>query len=91
MKIVIVGGSGVGRHLAASLTADADVVVVDRDPVRLAEVEESVDALTLVGDGRPAPAGYSGSTTKSGSAVFSQVSSGSMPNTLAVLSSGEDR
>lgn len=51
MKIVIVGGGGVGRHLAHSLTMDADVVVIDRDAANLAEVEDGVDALTLMGDG----------------------------------------
>ncbi|MEM6991130.1 MAG: Trk system potassium transporter TrkA [Myxococcota bacterium] len=50
MKIVVIGGGGVGRHLAAALTADAEVVVVDRDPANLADIEEGVDALTLRGD-----------------------------------------
>ncbi|MBL4683554.1 MAG: NAD-binding protein, partial [Nannocystaceae bacterium] len=50
MKIVIIGGGGVGRYLATALTEDAEVVVIDRDPANLAEVEDSVDALTLRGD-----------------------------------------
>jgi len=50
MKIVIIGGGGVGQHLASSLAPDAEVVVVDRDPANLAAVEEGVDALTLQGD-----------------------------------------
>lgn len=51
MKIVIIGGGGVGKHLASSLMAEAEVIVVDVDPSALAEIEEGVDALTLAGDG----------------------------------------
>lgn len=51
MRIVLIGGGGVGRHLAASLGHEAEVIVIDPDPNALAEVEEGVDALTLRGDG----------------------------------------
>jgi trk system potassium uptake protein TrkA len=51
LRIVIIGGGGVGRHLAASLGAEAEVVVLDPSPEALAEVEDGVDALTLRGDG----------------------------------------
>jgi trk system potassium uptake protein TrkA len=51
MRIVLIGGGGVGRHLAASLGEDAEVVVIDPNAESLAEIEEGVDALTLRGDG----------------------------------------
>lgn len=51
MRIVVIGGGGVGRHLAASVSHDAEVIVIDPDPEALAHVEEGVDALTLRGDG----------------------------------------
>ena len=51
MRIVLIGGGGVGRHLAASVSDDAEVIVIDPDADALAEVEEGVDALTLKGDG----------------------------------------
>lgn len=51
MRIVLIGGGGVGRHLAGSLGHEAEVIVIDPDPNALSEVEEGVDALTLRGDG----------------------------------------
>lgn len=51
MRIVVIGAGAVGRHLATSVDPDASVVVVDRDDSQLQIAEESLDALTLRGDG----------------------------------------
>ncbi len=51
MRIVVIGGGGVGQHLASAVAPGAAVIVVDPNPEALAEVEERVDALTLCGNG----------------------------------------
>ena len=51
MRAVILGVGEVGIHLARRLGhAGAEVVLVDRDSAAVAVAEESVDALTMVGD-----------------------------------------
>lgn len=52
MRIVIIGAGEVGRHLARSLQTEAELILIDNDARELAEAEEGLDALTLVGDGR---------------------------------------
>lgn len=51
MRIVVIGAGGVGRHLATTVDPHASVVVIDRDQKALDATEETVDALTLRGDG----------------------------------------
>ncbi|MCA9683890.1 MAG: NAD-binding protein [Myxococcales bacterium] len=51
MRIVIIGAGEVGRHLARSLQNEAELILVDASAKVLAEAEEGLDALTLVGDG----------------------------------------
>lgn len=51
MKIVIIGAGEVGRHLARSLQAEAELILIDIDPKALAGAEEGLDVLTLVGCG----------------------------------------
>lgn len=52
MRIVIVGAGAIGSYLARKLaTEEQDVVVVDRDPELTAELQESLDVLTITGNG----------------------------------------
>ena len=51
MRIVIIGAGQVGRHLARSLQAQAELILIDVDARELASAEESLDVLTLAGDG----------------------------------------
>lgn len=52
MRVVIVGAGEVGAHLARELSAHRiEVVLIDKQGAALAEAEESVDAMTLTGDG----------------------------------------
>lgn len=52
MRIVIVGAGAVGSYLAARLSGEGqDVVVIESDQERATELQASVDALVLVGNG----------------------------------------
>jgi trk/ktr system potassium uptake protein len=52
MKIVIVGAGEVGMHIASRLAAEnKDVVLIDRDPARVAYAKESLDVQAIVGHG----------------------------------------
>ena len=51
MRIVIVGAGEVGRYLGRWLQTIADLILIDIDSRELADAEEGIDALTLVGDG----------------------------------------
>lgn len=52
MRIVIVGAGAVGSYLAARLSGEGqDVVVIDNDEHRAAEIQGSVDALVVRGNG----------------------------------------
>jgi trk system potassium uptake protein TrkA len=52
MRIVIVGAGAVGTYLAERLSAEGqDVVVIEDDGNRAAQLQESIDALVLVGNG----------------------------------------
>ncbi len=52
MRIVIVGAGQVGSYLAERLSVEGqDVVVVDNDPARAEQVQESVDCLVVIGNG----------------------------------------
>jgi len=51
MRVVIIGAGAVGTSIAASLSAEHDVVVVDRDESRVEELKYELDVLTLTGDG----------------------------------------
>ena len=52
MKIVIVGAGEVGTHIAASLRHEGhDLVVVERDAKKVAELERTLDILAVRGDG----------------------------------------
>lgn len=51
MDIIVCGGGEVGSHAAEVLNrAGHAVTVVDRDPLRLREIEETMDVRTLVGN-----------------------------------------
>lgn len=50
MRIVIIGSGTLGRHVAASFD-DHELILVDRNADALAAAEESVDALTVFGEG----------------------------------------
>lgn len=52
MRILVIGAGESGSNLAETLCADGhDLVVVDRDPDLLAELESRNDLMTLEGDG----------------------------------------
>lgn len=52
MRIVIVGAGAVGSYLAARLSSEGqDVVVIESDERHAAQLQESVDALVIVGNG----------------------------------------
>lgn len=52
MRIVIIGAGTTGRNLAGILTGmKHDLVLVDRDADKLAEIEAEFDILTVLGDG----------------------------------------
>ena len=52
MRIVIVGAGNAGRQLALRLCEEKhSVVMVDRDPVALAQAEARLDVLTICGEG----------------------------------------
>ncbi len=50
MRILILGAGDVGTHLARVLSMVGEVVVMDRSPDALAQIEESLDVLTVKGD-----------------------------------------
>jgi trk system potassium uptake protein TrkA len=52
MRIVIVGAGAVGSHLAERLSIEGqDVVVIDNDPVRVDQLQGSLDILAVQGNG----------------------------------------
>lgn len=52
MRIVVVGAGAVGSYLADRLSTEGqDVVVIDNDANRAAELQESLDALVITGNG----------------------------------------
>ena len=52
MRIVIVGAGQVGSHLAERLSIEGqDVVVIEADPARAAEMQDTLDALVIQGNG----------------------------------------
>jgi trk system potassium uptake protein len=52
MKILVIGAGEVGFHLARQLSTEGqDVVVIELDPDRAAEVAEQLDVLTVTGNG----------------------------------------
>ncbi|MCH2160660.1 MAG: Trk system potassium transporter TrkA [Phycisphaerales bacterium] len=50
MRIVICGAGEVGSHAAEVLTKDNSVTIIDKDPSKLAAIEERVDAATVEGN-----------------------------------------
>jgi trk system potassium uptake protein TrkA len=52
MRVVIIGAGDVGTHIAEDLDDTHDLVVVDADPERVEQVESSLDATAIEGDGR---------------------------------------
>ncbi|NND84471.1 MAG: Trk system potassium transporter TrkA [Acidimicrobiia bacterium] len=55
MKIVIVGAGAVGSYLAQRFSLEGqDVVVIESDPGRAAQVQASLDALVITGNGASA-------------------------------------
>lgn len=50
MRILILGAGAVGTHLARVLSKLGEVVVMDRVPSALAQLEEGADVLTIKGD-----------------------------------------
>ncbi|ADQ67803.1 potassium transporter peripheral membrane component [Halogeometricum borinquense DSM 11551] len=51
MRVVIVGAGQVGSSIAADLDDAHEVVVIDRDPERVEEMNYSLDVLGISGDG----------------------------------------
>lgn len=52
MRILIIGAGNSGRHLAAKLCEMShEVVVLDRDPERLAALDAQFDVMTVIGSG----------------------------------------
>jgi trk system potassium uptake protein TrkA len=52
MRIIIIGAGAVGSYLAERLSTDGqDVVVIDDNEARVAELQERIDALVLLGNG----------------------------------------
>lgn len=52
MKIIVVGAGAVGSYLAERLASEGqDVVVIEADEDRAADLQEAIDALVLVGNG----------------------------------------
>jgi trk system potassium uptake protein TrkA len=52
MRIIIIGAGAVGTYLAERLSAEGqDVVVIEDDQQRAAELQERIDALVVVGNG----------------------------------------
>lgn len=53
MRIIIVGAGAVGSYLAERLSAesDLDIVVIEADEARAAQLQESIDALVISGNG----------------------------------------
>ena len=55
MRIIIVGAGAIGSYLAERLSAEGqDVVVIEDDERRAAQLQESIDALVLTGNGASA-------------------------------------
>ena len=55
MKIVIVGAGAVGSYLAERFSLEGqDVVVIESDPGRAAQVQGELDALVITGNGASA-------------------------------------
>ncbi len=55
MKIVIVGAGAVGSYLAERFSMEGlDVVVIESDPVRAAQVQDALDCLVITGNGASA-------------------------------------
>ncbi|MBB6647590.1 Trk system potassium transporter TrkA [Halobellus ruber] len=51
MRVLVVGAGQVGSSIAADLAGAHDVIVVDRDPERVEELNYSLDVLGVTGDG----------------------------------------
>lgn len=52
MRIIIIGAGAVGSYLAERLSAEGqDVVVIEDDEERAAELQDRIDALVMVGNG----------------------------------------
>ena len=52
MRIFIVGAGEVGIHIASSLVREGhDLVVIERDPEKVARLQSSMDILAVAGDG----------------------------------------
>ncbi len=55
MKIIIVGAGEVGVHIAGSLRHEGhDLVVIERDAKKVAQLQSSLDVLAVTGDGSDA-------------------------------------
>src|SRR5690606_3795379 len=55
MKIIVVGAGAVGSYLAKLLSSEGkDVLVIESDEDRAAEMQEALDALVVVGNGASA-------------------------------------
>jgi len=52
MRIFIVGAGEVGLHIASSLSGEGhDLVVIERDEAKVAQLQSSLDVLAIAGDG----------------------------------------
>jgi trk system potassium uptake protein len=52
VRVIIVGAGAIGTHLAGRLSREEqDVVLIEVDEVRAAELQESLDALVITGNG----------------------------------------
>ena len=84
MKIFIIGAGEVGIHIASSLVREGhDLVMVERDPGKAAELQSSMDVLAVAGDGcDPAVLKDNGI---SGAALFFAVSDNDAVNLFSAL------
>ena len=51
MRVIIIGAGQVGSSIAADLDSTHEVIVVERDPARVEELNYSLDVLAIQGDG----------------------------------------
>jgi trk system potassium uptake protein TrkA len=82
MRVVIVGAGAVGSYLAERLSLEGqDVVVIESDPARAAEVQEQIDCLVIHGNGASLEALEDARVEKAD--LFIAVSSSDAVNVLA--------
>src|SRR3989304_4828353 len=51
MRIVIIGAGDVGTFLAKGLSAEHDIIVIEKNKEKVERIKESLDVLVIHGDG----------------------------------------